>query len=813
MDLERINARFKGLGAKVVKYRWLILILFVLFVGFTFGGLKGIESDSSNDAWYFDDDPIMVLEDRFERMFGNTDIFAVHVQVDDVFKQENLEKIRALTNELEQKVPMVDDVISITDFEYITGTDWGIEIGDLVPEAIPDNQEELAELKRKALAKKTLFNRMVSDDGQETWILGNLKKNPDNWRKDHDYLTYLQNKAAKYSELYKEFDLSKPIAPDYITGKIVNKIARQAKYQSLNPRTTGMPCVVVDKTAFFGKETPRLMGLGLIISMILLGIFLRSWRGIIFPIITAIGAMIITLGIEGYFKTTLQPSMLPMPLFLGLAIAVGYSIHLFNFFKKELLRTGKRKAAVIVAIEKTGWPLLFTALTTIFALMSFVFIKIKSLNWVGYTTAGIVAVTYLLVLIVFPIFLSFGKDKKVSAKTSNQKRSSLEEKLSRFGKWTLSNGKSIIAVFVVFTIICIYGLTKTEVDFDNERTMGRKVPYVDRMLSVGETKIGSLYSYDICIEFQADNIVKKPEFLKKLDNFIRKIEKFPLTKRTTSFLDTLKELNQVLNEGNPEYYKIPETGPMIAQTLLLYENAGGNELDKWVDYNYKKLRIRVEIADYQQKEIAAELERIRRLGRENFSDAKVFISGSVGKFTDMMYKVSMGQVKAFLIALLIIAVLMMIVFGSVKVGLIGLIPNISPALAVGGFMGFLGIPFDMMTSVLIPMLMGLAVDDTIHFINHAKYEYQKRGDYHLAIEHTFRTIGKSLFMTSLILILNFAAYLTSIVKFYIHFGILAAIGILVALLADYFLTPICLNLSKPFAERKNLSKGEYVGRL
>jgi predicted RND superfamily exporter protein len=798
MDLERINAGFKGLGAKVVKYRWLILILFVLFVGFTFGGLKGIESDSSNDAWYFDDDPLMVLEDRFERNFGNTDIFAVHVQVDDVFKQENLKKLKELTNELEQKAPFVDDVISITDFEYITGTDWGIEIGNLIPEEIPDNKEELAELKRKALAKKTLFNRMVSDDGKETWIIGNLKKNPDNWRKDPDYLTYLQNKAKKYGALYKEFDLSKPIAPDYITGKIVNKIARQEKYQSLNPRTTGLTCVTVDKTEFFGKETPRLMGLGLIISIILLGLFLRSWRGVIFPIITAIGAMIITLGIEGYFKTTLQPSMLPMPLFLGLAIAVGYSIHLFNFFKKELLRTGKRKEAVIVAVEKTGWPLLFTALTTIFALMSCIFIKIKSLNWVGYTTAGIVAVTYLLTLIVFPIFLSFGKDKKVSTKTSNKKSGNLEEKLGNFGKWTLSNAKPIIAIFTVFTIICIYGLTKTEVDFDNERTMGRKVPYVNRMLSIGETKIGSLYNYDIGIEFQEDNIVKSPEFLKKLDRFIREIEILPLTKRTTSFLDTLKELNQVLNEGNPEYYKIPETGPMIAQTLLLYENAGGNELDKWVDYNYKKLRIRVEISDYQQKEISAELKRIKRLGRENFPNAKVFISGSIAKFTDMMYKVSVGQVKAFLIALLIIAVLMMIVFGGVKVGLIGLIPNISPALAVGGVMGIFGIPFDMMTAVIIPMLMGLAVDDTIHFINHAKYEYQKRGDYALSIEHTFRTVGKSLFMTSLILILNFAAYLTSIVKFYIHFGILAGIGILVALLADYFLTPICLNLSKPF---------------
>ncbi|MTI60096.1 MAG: hypothetical protein FH762_09000 [Firmicutes bacterium] len=807
MDLEKINERFRLLGEKAIKYRYLVLIIFAIFVGFSFMGLKGIEKDSSNDAWYFDDDPVIVLENRFEKMFGNTDICAVHVQVDDVFKKENLAKIRELTDELEDKVPLVDEVTSITDFEFVTGTDWGIDVGDLIPEEIPADKETLEGLKQKALAKKTLYNRLVSDDAKETWVLVEFRKDPDNWRKNKDYLTYLQNKAKEYPKLYQGFNLSsEPVAPNYITGKIANRIARQDKYQSLNPRTTGTACMTVDKRDFFLKETPGLMKLGLIISIILLGVFLRSFRGVVFPIVIAIGAMVITLGIEGYFKTTVQPSVLPMPLFLGLAVAVGYSIHLFNFFKKELLRTGKRKEAVITAIEKTGWPLLFTALTTICALMSFTFIKIKVLNWMGYTTALIVALTYLLTVLVFAIVLSFGRDKKPSHKLDEERGSGLEGKLAALGKWILKNTKPIISVSIILTLIFVYGLTKTEVDFDNERTMGRKVPFVDRMISVGETKIGSMINYDIGIEFTEDNVVKDPKFLQRLDSFVQEIEGFSLTKRTTSILNILKDLNQVLNEDNPAYYKIPETRPMIAQTLLLYENAGGDELDKWVDYNYKKLRIRVEISKFRQKELLAEHQRIKELGKELFPEAKVFISGSAAKYTDMSYKVSIGQVKAFLIALIVIAFLMMLVFGSVKVGLIGLIPNISPVLAVGGVMGIFGIPFDMITATLMPMIMGLAVDDTIHFINHAKYEYQKRGDYVLSIEHTFRVVGKSLFMTSLVLIFNFAAYLTSIAKLYIHFGILAGVGILAALLADYFITPVCLNIIRPFDEKyKNIS--------
>lgn len=142
---------------------------------------------------------------------------------------------------------------------------------------------------------------------------------------------------------------------------------------------------------------------------------------------------------------------------------------------------------------------------------------------------------------------------------------------------------------------------------------------------------------------------------------------------------------------------------------------------------------------------------------------------------------------------------MMVVFGSVKVGLIAIIPNISPALAVGAIMGFFNIPLDMITSTIMPMLLGLAVDDTIHFINHVKYEFQKTGNYNISTERAFRTVGKALVMTSIVIILNFSAYTTSIAKLYINFGILAGAGILAALISDLLVTPVCLKVGQAFS--------------
>jgi predicted RND superfamily exporter protein len=145
---------------------------------------------------------------------------------------------------------------------------------------------------------------------------------------------------------------------------------------------------------------------------------------------------------------------------------------------------------------------------------------------------------------------------------------------------------------------------------------------------------------------------------------------------------------------------------------------------------------------------------------------------------------------------------MMLVFRSVKTGLIGMIPNLMPVLVVGGVMGYGDIPIDMMTMMIIPMILGLAVDDTIHFVTHAKMEFQRTGHYDSAIHETFCTVGKSIFMTSFILVAAFSIYLTSVANFVSHLGLLVTTGVSAALLADYFVTPILIRLTAPFGKER-----------
>lgn len=830
LNLIKINQHFAKIGEWIVKFRWLNIFLFILVMLISFLGLEKIKTDTSNDNWFLENDPTLIAQEEFEDIFGNSDYAAVLVEVDDIFQPEILSKIRDLSNEMERYVPLADEVLSLTHLEFSLGTEDGMEIIDLIPNEIPTDKAELENLRQLALSKQNLVGKLISKECDQTWIMLRLKKFPDNWDTDKEYFQFIQKTAEKFPQFFEGFDISKPQAPEIIIGYVFEQIVEQEKYQILNPKASGMPMINYEKRMWFGQETPRLMGLALLLATIVLIISLRSIRGVLFPIISAISAMIIVFGIEGYMGIMIDPSMISLPMFLGFAVAVGYAIHVFTFYKRAMEDGKNPKQASIFAIEETGWPILFTALTTIGALLSFLFIEVKSLRWIGLTSASLVLITYFLTIIILPSLLSFGKNKK-EGKPAIERKSPLTEKLMvKLNDWIVAHPIPILMTFGILMLICVWGLTKVEISFDIKSSMGDKVPYAKRIIYVGDSKIGSLYSYDLGIEFPNPGDAKTPENLRKFEILENEVKSLKLTKKTSSVLDIVKDINQVLNEGKPEFYKIPSINDImeyrnmnlseeekkeieqqiLAQTMLLYENAGGSEAERWLDYDNQRLHMMVELKSYNSTELQQELAYISKRSEELFPEAHLIQTGTVAKFTAMQDIVAFGQINSFLIALGIIAILLIVVFGNIKTGLIGTIPNIAPALVVGGIMGFANIPLDMMTVTIMPMLLGLAVDDTIHFINHSQLEFNRTRNYNSAIRKTFIMVGSALFATSVVLILNFSAYLTSDAKILANIGLLACAGIAAALLADFFVTPILLKKGKVFGEEINSIENENI---
>ncbi len=796
LDIRKMNNRFYAAGEIILRFRLLNIAAFFVLIAAAYFGLNQIRMETDVESWFLEDDELLQVKEEFEDIFGNDEFCGVLIETDNVFSCEALTGIRKLGLELRQKVPYADDVISLADLEYITGTAEGIDINQLVPEPIPTDRESLSTIRYKALAKKALKNRLVSEDGRYTWLMLRLKPLPDDWSEKG-----IEN-------------------PELAIGRMAHEVADQQKYAFLNPKLTGLPVIAHDKMAFFDRETPKLLGLALLVTMLTLAFFLRNVRGVIFPFITLVGSMIVVFGIQGYLGISVDPSMVFIPIFLGIAITTSYSIHIFNFSRRELAATGHRRKSLLHAIEETGWPLLFCALTTMVALLSFWMVPMRPIRWIGLTSSSLVGVIYVLVIVMLPTLLSFGINKTphkaidletphdartghVRAADSSKGHQGVDKLMLWLGKRVLNRPKTVLLVFFVMVAICLTGLFQMDVSFDVRRTFGLKVPYVKRITHIADTPVGSLYSYGIAIEFPEPGMVKEPENLKKFDILTQEVETLPLTKKVSSLLDVIKDMNQVMNDGDATYYRIPETREAIAQQLLLYENAGGAEAERWVDYDYQRLRLMVEMTDYNSGEAMRELKFIQKRAKELFPNAHVLLIGSISQYTVMQNYVTWGQIASFLVALVIITLLMSLVFGSLRLGLIGMIPNVAPALAVAGIMGFANIPLDMMTVTMMPMLLGLAVDDTIHFISHSQLGFQLTGNYQAATRRTFLVVGSAMFYTSLVLILSFSAFLISDVKVFINMAILIGAGIFSALATDYFVTPVLLKQFAVFGKEGN----------
>lgn len=375
-----------------------------------------------------------------------------------------------------------------------------------------------------------------------------------------------------------------------------------------------------------------------------------------------------------------------------------------------------------------------------------------------------------------------------------------EHAFTRLSNWILKHSILIMIVFILLILFFLGGLTQVYVSMNYEKSIGLNIPYSARYHYIGHSKIGSTNSYNVTLNFDEPDRVKDPEILKNFDILISEVKQFPYVKRVSSLLDVIKDMNQIMHSDDPIYYRIPDDQTLVAQLLLLYEMSEGTEQENWVDYEYTTLRLMVEVGDIDTAQINRELRYIENRVKELFPDAKFGMVGGLVQVSVIQSYISKGEVVSFLIALFVIGILMIIVFRSLKTGLIGMIPNLAPVIVVGGLMGYLDIPLEMTTMMIIPMLLGLAVDDTIHFITHCKLEFQRAGNYQRSIEMTFKTVGKAIFMTSFILVAAFLVYSTSIARFFTNLSVLAVSGVSSALLADYFITPILVNWSKPYGK-------------
>lgn len=779
INLETVNGKFENYARFLLRHRFAFIIGFLLLLAIAVVGTKKVYYESSWDSYFIEGDPMLVQTDKFKELFGNDYFVSVLTESENIYTPENLKLLRKLSEELRDSLSYSNGTVSsLTNIEYTLGTEEGMEITQIVPEEIPEDSAGIAEIIRRVQAKPEFTKNLVTADGRYTWILVKLRPFPEDsvWKSEGK------------------------ISPDMQTGNETAHVIEKSEYASLNPKAGGMPYISAEKMKYVNKEMGRVMFMAILCAVVVMILATRSFRGVVSPIISAVGGILMTFGLVGYLGLYMDSTNAMVPPILAFAVSIAYNIYLHSFFRREMIRHGNRKASVVGAVKETGWSILFSGLTTIVALLSFLSVMLRPIRSVGILSALCVAFVLLIVLVISPILQSFGKDKKPKIFERGDTRFAIE--MESFGKFVLKHSRPIMTIFIFLSVCFAIGMFKMEPSFDLERTMGKKVPYVERILSMTETPLGSIYSYDLEIEFPQNDDAKKVENMKKLDSLEGILKEYALTKRVTSILNVVKDLNRTVNENQEAFYRVPDTEEQVAQLLLLYENAGGSEATYWMDYDYRYLRVMVEITTYNSNELDLELAEITKRAQALFADANVTAVGNIPQFTKMQQYLVKGQIQSFGISVLLVGILLMIVFGSVRTGLIGMIPNVAPAIFVGGYLGWTGTPLDMMSATIIPMIIGLSVDDTIHLINHGHVEFFRDRNYVNAILRVFRSTGVALVMTTVIMCMTFGCFASSGCIMLFNFGMVVVLGLGSALLADLFVTPILIRGFAIFGKEK-----------
>ena len=784
MKTTTINNHFESFGRFQIRHRKGFLIALLVFTVIGCLGLPRLKLTNGEEDWFDNWDQVKMNQDHFESIFGSTDTLLAFIRADDVFDPEVLDAIDRLGEEILHNVPYVESVTSLMSLSVPIGTEDGFEVFNPFEDGVPSDKAEIEKVRDFILSRESLVNVLVSDDCTETWVIFNLEQYSES-------LDEAKNKIAPPAmEIFK------------------SERFKSDKYEIL---PAGLSYTEYEENLATIEQCVSRIAIGFAVMVLFLIVFVRSFKGVIVPAVATVFALCTTLGYSAWMGIEGNMIMIIVTLLLAMALSVGYAIHFINAFKLHFRRLGERKTSIVLAIKDCGWALLFTVITTMAGMLSFLAGGIKPMRWVGGITAAAVLSVYIYTMVLLPVLCSYGKNQKPDPKyVSTEGSTPTDLRIMGFGDRILSRSRLVLIAGFAVLLAMIPGIAGIKVNMDYSDMMGERTPYIKRLLEITRSKLGSQYSYEVLIEYPDEDAIKNPQVLKNMDELSDRIGTLSMTKvstgkpRVSSVTKIVKEMNRTLNEDDPEYYAIPDDPDMVSQILFLYEISGGNDVYKYVSEDFSAAYLHVELCGYDAEECVKNVDMVEQWVAELFPGTETAgVVGEVMQYAAMNGKLVRGSLKSIGTSFIVIFMLLVIAFGSFKTGAIAMIPNIAPVMLIGGIMGYSHIVLDMITALIMPMILGIAVDDTIHFTNHIKVHFEELGNYRKAILESYREIGKTMAMTTIILCAMFFIFVFSTMNALSRIGYLSVVGLAGALVADYTLTPVLILVTKPFGKERN----------
>jgi predicted RND superfamily exporter protein len=695
-----------------------------------------------------------IYDDARER-FGTDESILVAVTTDDVFTPEVLARVEALTRRFEE-LDEVRQVTSLANSMNIRSVDGALEIDPFIDGA-PRTREELAQIRQEALANPVYAGNLVTRDGRTTSLL-----------------VYLFDPGAA--------DLVR------VDGEIRQIVAEER----------GDLAVAISGGTHIKAEMQVLMLEDLTYAIpvaalaLVAAAFLSFWsvRGIVLPLTTVGVALVWTLAAIAEFLGSINSVTIAAPPII-LVVGFAYTVHVVSAYndalRGQLPNHDDGGDPVFAAVQNVALPVLLTGLTTCAGFLSLAISPLAAIQEFGlFSTFGVVAST-VLSLSLAPAVLSLLPQRRPGADGAAKLLNAAFERLAHFD---LRHRKPILVSGAVLGVAAAIGVTQIRVstDFVENLPDGNRTRLdfeaINAVLEGGN-------GFSIVVSSEPETFLE-PSALERLVEIQDWLEGQPEIGGTTSFADYLAVLNRAFHGDDPSQLRVPASRGLVSQLLLIADDP---ELESFVDFGYANASIVVRANIVDSSEVAALADRIDAFLAELPADLTYHVTGNAVLMSRTIDDIALGQSLSLVAAMGFIYLILAALFASLRIGFIALIPNALPVLAYFGMLGVSGVTLNTTTGLVACIVLGIAVDDTIHFLAHFNSASKRLASERLGTVEALGSVGKPVTYTTAGLCAGFLALMASQLQNQVDFGLMAALTLAVAWLIDVVFTPaLCARL-------------------
>ncbi|GAB6112238.1 efflux RND transporter permease subunit [Desulfomicrobium salsuginis] len=723
--------------------------------------LPAVRTVDNVDYFTLEGDPDVAFYDSIKKTFGDDEFFLIAFTSDSLFTAQSLRAIVDITAGL-KGIPEVRKVQSLANVDYIHGSTDYFEVRPFL-ERIPDDAVSLEKLRRDAVENPLYVGNLISADGRTTALAVFPKAHAS---EDGSFRKRLLDKArqilAEHAGLGDSFHLA---------GWTVTNLSLSQYMKSDVAVFIPVTYLFIALTIWLVFRSVRLT----ILAVINISVCTGATMGL-FPL----------MGVTLNNVTTIVPPLV-------MALALADSVHIFSHLDRSLLESGLDPAGAMEhVLQRVIVPCFLTSLTTAVGFISLIVSDIPPIKEFGWLASAGMLFEFAFSFLLLPPLLLLCRPESVfihslKAKGLNVFLSRLSDFIEARPRRIALSAALLVAVAVGFAATIRVETNLLEY-FKESSPLRQDLRYVEEHLS----GVGTV---DVSIRSPRRDAFREPESLAVIQDIQGFAGALPGVDKTMSMVDFLKDMNMSFHDEDSRFHAIPESRELVSQYLLLYDS---DELGEFVTSDYDHARILLRISEHSSAGQARIIDALRGfLARHENADLQIRITGRAVQDVNTIDALVWGQVESLALAAVVITLIMFLALGSVRSGALSLVPNIFPIILNFGVMGALGIPLNTSTALISVVALGIAVDDTIHFLT----EYNAQRGRGTPIPHALRTVtrekGLGICSSSIILVIGFGVLVLSSFVPTISFGGLSAVIMITAWVGDMVVLPAFILSRRP----------------